>query len=87
MSSELEGSDMLKVQSVGVLATPLVGITSVRGFGDLLSISQLIFPKQPATLVYKITQITSAIKRSISQILEQRRLALVIEYSCLDEGM
>ncbi|KAI9792943.1 MAG: hypothetical protein M1816_001265 [Peltula sp. TS41687] len=52
VKSNLEGSDMLKVQSPGSLVAPLIASTD---------------------------------KQSVSQISEQRRLALVTEYSCLDD--
>lgn len=52
-----------------------------------LRIIQLIFPKLPASLIYKITRSNVVREQTISQVPEQGRLALVIEYSCLDEGM
>jgi hypothetical protein len=53
--------------------------------GAALTRSLVIFPRQPASILYKITKFPSKISRSSSEKGSKAALSLVLHYICLDE--
>lgn len=56
-------------------------------FGSRLTLDQLVFPKQPASLIWKIIHAADRQARPMSELGGPHRLALTIVYRRLDQGM